>query len=155
MTVSEKIKIIDNKIKQSKAQHNLGRETAKISALSSGNVHKYEFLIGKDVLPQKDLLEKVAILERFEYSPLGKELKAQTDIAKKQYQGLDKVFISNKDNKNMNEQLIKKEKKKYNKSNLIYNRLSFYSYSTDKKFDSLSFESKYSYLLIFMKICKK
>ena len=155
MTVSEKIKIIDNKIKQSKAQHNLGRETAKISALSSGNVHKYEFLIGKDVLPQKDLLEKVAILERFEYSPLGKELKAQTDIAKKQYQGLDKVFISNKDNKNMNEQLIKKEKKKYNKSNLIYNRLSFYSYSTDKKFDSLSFESKYSYLLNFYENLQK
>ena len=155
MTVSEKIKIIDNKIKQSKAQHNLGRETAKISALSSGNVHEYEFLIGKDVLPQKDLLEKVAILERFEYSPLGKELKAQTDIAKKQYQGLDKVFISNKDNKNMNEQLIKKEKKKYNKSNLIYNRLSFYSYSTDKKFDSLSFESKYSYLLNFYENLQK
>ena len=155
MTVSEKIKIIDNKIKQSKAQHNLGRETAKISALSSGNVHKHEFLIGKDVLPQKDLLEKVAILERFEYSPLGKELKAQTDIAKKQYQGLDKVFISNKDNKNMNEQLIKKEKKKYNKSNLIYNRLSFYSYSTDKKFDSLSFESKYSYLLNFYENLQK
>ena len=41
----------------------------------------------------------------------------------------------------------KKKKKNYNKSNLIYNRFRFYSfYSDDKKFDSLSFESKYSYL---------
>ena len=45
----------------------------------------------------------------------------------------------------MNELIIKKEKKKY-KSSLIYNRLSFYSYSDDRKFDSLSFQSKYSYL---------
>ena len=32
----------------------------------------------------------------------------------------------------MDESLIKKEKKKYNRSNLIYKRLSFYSYSDDK-----------------------
>ena len=31
MTVSEKIKIIDNKIKQNKVQHNIDRQTAKIS----------------------------------------------------------------------------------------------------------------------------
>ena len=54
----------------------------------------------KGVLPEKGLLEKTSTMERFEYSPLGKELKAQTDIAKKQYQGLNKAFISNKDNKN-------------------------------------------------------
>ena len=58
-------------------------------------------------------------------------------------------FISNKDNKNVNEPLIKKENKKRNKSNLICNRLRFYSYSDDKKFDRLSFNSKYSYLLSF------
>ena len=37
-----------------------------ISASSSGNVSKYKFLTGKDVLPEKDLLEKAAILRRFE-----------------------------------------------------------------------------------------
>ena len=31
----------------------------------------------------KDLLEKAVTIKRLEYSPLGKELKAQTDIAKK------------------------------------------------------------------------
>ena len=73
------------------------------------------------------MLEEAATMERFEYSLLGKALKAQTNIAKKQYQGLGKAFISNKDNKKMNELLIKKEKRKHNESNLIYNRLDFYS----------------------------
>ena len=49
----------------------------------------------------------------------------------------------------MKESLIKIEKKTYDKSNLIKHRLSFYSYSDDKKINSLSFKSKYSYLLIF------
>ena len=40
MSISEKIKTINNKIKQSKAQYNLDRQTAKISALSSGNVNE-------------------------------------------------------------------------------------------------------------------
>ena len=66
-------------------------------------------MTGKDVLPGKGLLEKAAAMRRFEYSPLGKELNTQADIAKKQYQGLDKTFISNKDNKNVNESLNEKE----------------------------------------------
>ena len=66
MTVSEKLKTTDNKIEQNKAQYYLDRQTAKISALSSGNVSKYEFLIGKDILP--DLLEKAVTIKRFQYS---------------------------------------------------------------------------------------
>ena len=86
MSISEKIKAINNKIEQNKAQYNQGRQTAKISA---GNVSKYKFLTSKDVLTEKYQLEKSATTKRFEYSSLGKELKAQTDIAKKQYQKLD------------------------------------------------------------------
>ena len=89
MSVIEKIKAINNKIEQNKSQCDLDRQTAENSALSSGNVNKYEFLTGKDVLPEKDLLEKAATMKRFEYSPLGKKLKAQPDISKKQYQKLD------------------------------------------------------------------
>ena len=84
MSISEKSKTIDNKIEQNIAHNDLDRQTAKISALSSGNVRKYGFLTGKDVLPEKDLLQKAATIKRFECLPLGKELKAQTDIAKKQ-----------------------------------------------------------------------
>ena len=44
MSISQKIKTTNNQIKQNKAQHDLHRQTAKIWALSSGNVNKYEFL---------------------------------------------------------------------------------------------------------------
>ena len=64
MTVSNKIKRIDNKIEQNKAQHDLDRETAKISALSSGNIGKYKFLTGKDVLPEIGLLQKAATFKK-------------------------------------------------------------------------------------------
>ena len=70
-------------IKSSKNKYNLDRKTAKISALSSGNVSKYEFLTGKDFLLKKDFLEKATALKSFEYSLLGKELKAQTSAAEK------------------------------------------------------------------------
>ena len=54
MTVSEKIKATDNKIKQNKIQSYLDRQTAKIAPLSLKNVVKYERLIGEDVLSKKD-----------------------------------------------------------------------------------------------------
>ena len=65
MSISEKSKTIDNKIEQNKDQYKLDRQTAKISALSSGNVIKYEFVTDKDVLSEKDLLEKAATMKRF------------------------------------------------------------------------------------------
>ena len=42
---------IDNQIKDEKLQYNINREAAKISALSSGKIHKYEYLTGEDILP--------------------------------------------------------------------------------------------------------
>ena len=92
MSISEKIKTTNSKIEQNKSQYDLDRQNAKISDSSTGNVSKYEFLTSKGVLPEKDLLEKVATIKRFVYSPLSKELKAQTDIAKKQYQKLDNTY---------------------------------------------------------------
>ena len=59
-------------------------------------------MTSKDVLPEKELLDKAASMKRFEYWPLGKELKVQTDIAKKQYKKLDDTFEFDK--------IIKKEK---------------------------------------------
>ena len=70
MSVIEKSKAINNKIKHNKVQYNLDRQTAKISALSSGNISKYEFLTAKDVLSEKDLLEKAVTLKRCECSSL-------------------------------------------------------------------------------------
>ena len=53
-------------MEQNKAQYDLDRQTAEISALLSGKVSKYEFLTCKD------LLQKAGTMKRFEYSPLGK-----------------------------------------------------------------------------------
>ena len=71
----------------------LDRQTAKISVLSSGNDSKYQLLTDKDVLPEKDLLEKVGTMKKFEYWPLGKELKAQIDIAKKTVSKIRQYFL--------------------------------------------------------------
>ena len=86
ITITEKIKTINNKIKQNKAQYNLDRHTAKISVLSLGNVSKYDFLTGKDALLERGLLKKLLqSKERFKYSSLGNELRKQTSVAEKQY----------------------------------------------------------------------
>ena len=92
MSISEKITAINNKNEQNKVRYDLDRQTAKISALSSENVSKYEFLTGKDFLLEKDLLEKAVALKRCEYSLWGKELKAQTKVTEKQYQWLNKLL---------------------------------------------------------------
>ena len=52
MSICDKIKTINNKVEQRKAQYSLDRQTATISALSSGNVSKYEFLTSKDILTE-------------------------------------------------------------------------------------------------------
>ena len=77
MSISEKIKTVNNKIEQSKAYCNLDRQTAKISAMSLGNVSRYWFLTSKYALAEKDLLEKAATMKKFEYSLLGKEMEKQ------------------------------------------------------------------------------
>ena len=94
MSISHKIKAINNKIEQNKTQYNLDWQSAKISALTSKNVSKYEFLTSKDVLPEDDFLEKAAALKRFEYSPLGTALKTENSAAEKQHQKSDKFFES-------------------------------------------------------------
>ena len=47
-------------------------------------------MTGKDVLPEKDLLEKVATKKRYEYLSLGKQLKSETVIAEMKKEELDK-----------------------------------------------------------------
>ena len=58
MTVTDQIKIIDNKIKANQAQYDLDRLTAKISALSSGELRKYEYLTGEDLGYRPSVLEQ-------------------------------------------------------------------------------------------------
>ena len=68
MTVTDQIKILNRKIMQNEAQYNLDRKAAKISALSSNNLGKYEYLTGEDLGLKPSTIEQA----KFEYSPLGK-----------------------------------------------------------------------------------
>ena len=52
MTVTDQIKVLDRKIKQNEAQYDLDREAAKISALSSINLDKSEYLTGEVLRPR-------------------------------------------------------------------------------------------------------
>ena len=65
ITFIEKIKTIATKIEQKKVQYDLDRHTAKFSASLSGNVGRYEFSTGKDVLPEKGLLKKLPQSKNF------------------------------------------------------------------------------------------
>ena len=66
---------IDDKIRDKKLQYDITREAAKMSALSSGEIDKYEYLTGKEILPsiQRRLMEQA----KFTFSPLGKIFEKQ------------------------------------------------------------------------------
>ena len=59
MTVTDQIKIIDNKIKANQAQYDLDRVAAKISAYSSGDLRKYEYLSGENLGYKPSVIEQV------------------------------------------------------------------------------------------------
>ena len=77
---------MNDQIKDEKLQYNINREAEKISALSSGKLHKHEYLTGEDILPstQQQMIEQT----KFTYSPLGKafdkQIKTIEDQGKKQ-----------------------------------------------------------------------
>ena len=66
---------INEQIRNEKLQYDLNREAAKISALSSGKIRKYEYLTGEDILlsNQQQIIEQA----KFTYSPLGKAFEKQ------------------------------------------------------------------------------
>ena len=82
---------INDQIRDEKLQYNINREAANISALSSGRIHKYEYLTGEDILPsnQQQIIEQA----RFTYRPLGKafekQMKTIEDQGKKQADALE------------------------------------------------------------------
>ena len=69
-------------------------EVAKISALSSGKIDKYEYLTGEEILPstQQQLIEQA----KFTYSPLGKAIERQQKTIEDQGEKQIKVMQDNK-----------------------------------------------------------
>ena len=95
MTRREQVKILHDKIKANNAQYDLDRMNAEISAYSSGDLPKYEYLTKKDLGYKPDAFEQA----KFEYSPLGK------------------VFTDGLDKSDKNEGLLKRLKNNEDKSN--------------------------------------
>ena len=116
---------INDQIRYEKLQYYINRETAKISALSSGKIHKYEYLTGEDILPsnQQQIIEQA----KFTYSPLGKafekQIKTIEDQVKKQVEALEslKPKEQTKAIKDKSRDEFLTEKETYNR--LFYNRL--------------------------------
>ena len=99
----------NDQIRDEKLHYNISRKAAKISALSSGKIDKYEYLTGKEILPsnQQQIIEQA----KFTYSPLGKafekQIKTIEDQGEKQVKALEDLKL--------------KEQKKQLKTNLIIN----------------------------------
>ena len=95
MTRKEQVKILDDKIEANNAQYNLDRMNAEISAYSSDNLPRYEYLTNKDLFYKPDTFEQA----KFECSPLGK------------------VFTDGLDKSDRKEELLKRLKNIEDRSN--------------------------------------
>ena len=82
MTRKEQNKILDDKIESNINQYKVDRLNAEISAFSSGDLNKYEFLTRKDIKYKPNALDKV----RFEFSLLGKTFSTGLDKTAQGYQ---------------------------------------------------------------------
>ena len=82
MTCNEQNKILDDKIESNINQYKVDRLNAEISAFSSGDLNKYEFLTRKDLKYKPNALDKV----KFEFSPLGKAFSIGLDKTAQGYQ---------------------------------------------------------------------
>ena len=100
MTINEQIKILDNKIRSNQAQYDLDRQNAKISALSSGELDKYEYLTGEDLEFKPDVVQRA----KFEYFSLGQMFNKGLDSGEKQKALLKRLKnIEDKTDKQLNE----------------------------------------------------
>ena len=144
---------IEDQIKDEKLQYDINREAAKLSALSSGEIDKYEHLTGEKILPsnQQQIIEQA----KFTYSPLGKAFEKQTKTIENQGEKQIKGIQDNKeqsvninDDDYKNKLLLSKEKEIfkdiYNKkldkieevnSKIDYNNLKYVSVGSVDEFN--------------------
>ena len=156
MTVIDQIKILDRKIKQNEVQYNIDRKATKISALSSINLDKYEYLTGEDLGIKPSTVEQA----KSEYSPLGKVfnkglnegdnkeglLKRLKNIKDKNEELLNAFIKANKASKAAKIKVNNKNK------NFVYNsQHSFVKFKNINEFKGFSYESAYKKLENFLK----
>ena len=95
---------IEDQIKDERLQDDINREAPKISALSSGNIDKYEYLTGEEILPpnKQQIIEQA----KFTYSPLGKAFEKQVKTIKEQGEKQIKAIQGNKDQTDYKDKLL-------------------------------------------------
>ena len=143
---------IEDQIKDEKLQHDINREDAKISALSSGKIDKCEYLTGEEILPSNQ--QQIIQQAKFTYSPLGKafekQIKTIEDQGKKQVKAIqDNKQLANiyKDDDYKDKLLVSREreifKDIYNKrldkikelnNKIDYNNLNYVAVGTGDKY---------------------
>ena len=124
MPRKEQNKILNDKIEANNAQYNLHRMNAEISAYSSGDLPKYEYLTKKDLKYKPDAFEQA----KFEYSPLGK------------------VFTDGLDKSDRNESLLKRLKNIEDRKNNQDKKIVYKNVDTKvdtKKFNIYNIFQKY------------
>ena len=96
MTITDQIKVLHQKIMQNETQYDLDRKSAKISALSSDNLNKYEYLAGEDLGLKPSTVDQA----KFEYSSLGKIFNkglSEDDKKERLFKGLKNIEDKNED----------------------------------------------------------
>ena len=81
-TIQNLIMTTDDKIKDKKLHYKINRAAAKMSAISSGKIDKYEYFMDEEILlsDQSRTIERA----RFTYSPLRKAFEKQTKTIEEQ-----------------------------------------------------------------------
>ena len=84
---------INDQIKDEKLQYNTNREAAKISALSSGKLYKYEYLTGEDILPsnQQQTIKQAKSTHSHLGKAFDKQIKTINDQGNKQFDALESL----------------------------------------------------------------
>ena len=141
---------------QNEAKYDLNRKAAKISALSSNNLDKYEYLTGEDLGSKPSTTEQA----KFEYSPLGKIFNKGLDKDDKK-EGLFKRLKNIEDKKEEQLKLLSNTNKTSsdikNESDYNYdNNFAFYKFYRDfQDFKDRSLASKYNDIYNFYKTLNK
>ena len=142
---------VEDQIKDEKLQYGINREAAKISALSSGKLDKYEYLTGEEILlsNQQQIIQQA----KFNYSPLGKAIEKQIktikDQGEKQVVALESLKVPDKKltpitdfipTENLNPEIINEIKrieeieKKLDRNKMVYK-------GTNKTYDFRNFRT--------------
>ena len=146
MTVTDQLTIIDNKIKANQAQYDLDRLAAKISAYSSGDLRKYEYLTGEDLGYKPSVFEQA----KFDTKGLGKN-----DKKEGLFKRLENIKDKNEELLNTFSAANKVSKAAKNESDFNYDsKYAFYRFYRDfEKFKRMvSIDSKHSELKEFYEL---